>query len=369
MASKKSFGIPLHWLRRAGLCLILSSVQLHCLGYLARAGCGQLEIMWNRRPIPEVIADDQTAPEVRRRLEHVEIVRDYARERLGLAVADTYTSYSHLDREAIAWNVSASERLRLRAKTWWFPIVGEVPYLGFFSKAEATELRDELAGQGWDTIVSTVSAYSTLGWFDDPLVSPQMRYSEWQLAELVIHESTHATLWFPGDVSFNESFASFVGRTGALQFYREQFGADSPEYAERLRHLREINELSLIFRNYAKKLNDTYDQNKTDDWKSGEKYRLLEELKNTLVQKEPEFRTLNLKNLRDREWNNAHFLMYLRYESGEDFFEQEFDICHRQWPCFLQRMHDLESLDENERRKLLHAEAKEQNNSGASQPE
>ncbi|MEQ9364502.1 MAG: aminopeptidase [Leptospirales bacterium] len=322
---------------------------------MSRAGCGQLEILWNRRPIPEVIADTATPEEVRAKLEHMQRVRGFALERMGLSVADTFTSYSHLERDAVAWNVSASEELRLKPKTWWFPIVGEVPYLGFFSKTEARKLRAELEQDGWDAIVTPVAAYSTLGWFDDPLVSPQMRYSEWQLAELLIHESSHATLWFPGDVTFNESFASFVGRTGALQYYREEYGASSPAYRDHLAYLAESNELSLMLRGYAKMLNDTYNQNKADDWKRERRYRLLKELKATLTRKESAFRFLNLKRLREREWNNAHFLSLLRYESGETYFATVFNGCNQRWDCFLEKMGSLKELGSEKRRELLNA--------------
>ncbi|MCR9140797.1 MAG: aminopeptidase [bacterium] len=335
------------------LSALILATETACVGYLARAGCGQLEILWNRRPIPEVLADSATPEEVRAKLEHVQRVREFALDQMGLHVAETFTEYSHLDRSAVAWNVSASEQLRLKAKTWWFPIVGEVPYLGFFSRDEAEDLQSELAAEGWDAIVTTVAAYSTLGWFDDPLVSPQMRYSERQLAELLIHESSHATLWFPGDVGFNESFASFVGREGALQYYREKYGANSSIYRAQLAYLEESNELSLILRQYAKKLNDTYNQNKTDDWKRESRYRLLQELRAELIQKESAFRYLNLKRLSEREWNNAHFLSHLRYESGESFFAAEFAACGREWDCFLKRMHALNERSPAERRALL----------------
>lgn len=343
---------PVNW-KMLILCSLMLLLETSCVGYLTRAGCGQLEILWNRRPIPEVIADPSTPEEVRSKLEHIQRVRGFALQHMGLKVADTFTAYSHLDRTAVAWNVSASEKLKLKPKTWWFPIVGEVPYLGFFTKAEAEELRAELEAEGWDAIVTTVAAYSTLGWFDDPLVSPQMGYSEWQLAELLIHESSHATLWFPGDVGFNESFASFVGREGARQYYHEHYGLSNDIYQNHLAYLAEINELSLIFHNYAKMLNDTYNQNKTDDWKLETRYHLLKELGEVLERQESAFRILNLKRFRDREWNNAHFLSHLRYESGEAYFAQEFEACAKRWDCFLERMTALNEQAPEERRRLL----------------
>lgn len=339
---------------RTAVLLLLALTQTACLGYLSRAGMGQLEILWNRRPIPEVIADPKTEPEIRRKLEHVQKVRIFAADQLGLQVDDTYTQYTKLERDALAWNVSGSRKLRFEAKTWWFPIVGTVPYLGFFSKAEAEAARRELEAEDYEAIVTTVAGYSTLGWFDDPLVSPQARFSDLSLAELVIHESAHATLWFPGDVGFNESFASFVGRAGAYRFYEELHGPDSPTIVRHRRYLQEINDLSLILHHYAKLLNDTYNQNKTDDWKLQSRYRLIEELRETLRRRAPEFQILNLKRLQEREWNNAHFLSHLRYQSGENYFERVFeDECSGQWPCFLGKMQALRDIPTDERRALL----------------
>ncbi len=320
--------------------------------YLARAGCGQMEILWKREPIRDVIADPATGTEERAKLLHVERVREFARRELGLRVEDTYTSYSRLDREAIAWNVSASRELALEPKTWWFPIVGRVPYLGFFTKEEAEDLRAELEAEGWDVIVSTVAAYSTLGWFDDPLVSPQLQSSEWWLASLVIHESAHATVWFPGDVRFNESFASFVETEGALQFYRQTFGPDSEEYRSRIRLLLEAKEYSLILRRYAEKLNHLYAADDPEERKRVGKRRLLEELRTELLRRAPEFRELNLRKRAEREFNNAHFLSHLRYRSGSDFFQTRFEACERRWSCFLESMQKLEGLDAADRRKL-----------------
>ncbi len=342
------------------LVLVLAAAQSACLGYLSRAGMGQLEILWNRRPIPEVIADPSTPPEVRRKLEHVQEVRSFAADQLGLAVADTYTQYTELDREALAWNVSGSRKLRVEARTWWFPIVGTVPYLGFFSKAEAEAAREELEAEDYEAIVTTVAGYTTLGWFDDPLVSPQVRFSDLSLAELVIHESAHATLWFQGDGGFNESFASFVGRAGAYRFYEEKHGPDSPTIVRHRRYLKELDDLSLILHSYAKLLNDTYNQNKTDDWKFESRIRLIEELRETLRQKQPEFRVLNLKRLIEREWNNAHFLSHLRYQSGENYFERVFEEdCASEWACFLGKMQALRDLDPAGRRALLKSDANE----------
>ena len=221
--------------------LIFTIITLTALSFLCgqcyalRQTWGQIEILRLRRPIPEVLADANTPQTVRQKLLFVEKVRRFIQERMQLDIAQTFQYYTQLDRPELAWNVSASESLALKAKTWWFPIVGDVPYLGYFEYADAKAKADALRKEGWDVSLNTVAAYSTLGWFDDPLLSTQLNYSKWYLAQLLIHECAHANLWFVDDVSFNESFASFVGQQGALQFFKESYGVKA--YRARLARL------------------------------------------------------------------------------------------------------------------------------------
>lgn len=325
-----------------------------CLGYLARAGCGQFHILWNRRPVAEVLADPATPAAVREKLRHMEVVREFARERLGLETGDIYTSYTHIDRDAAAYNVTASEELRLEPKTWWFPIVGSVPYLGFFSRAEAEEQEAELKATGYDTRVREVPAYSTLGWFDDPVLSSQMRYSRRYLTGLVIHEAAHATLWFPGDVNFNESFASFVEREGGLLFLREREGESGPSYRRALSAMAE-NRLAVdIFRKTAAELKRAFGGPGTDGEKRAAKRAAIEELRREFRARRREFRVLDVERLAKAPYNNAYFLAYLRYESGGDFFAREFKKCEKSWTCFFGKMRELRNLSVAERARLLH---------------
>lgn len=324
-----------------------------CLGYLARAGCGQAQILLGREPINEVIADPETPEEVRRKLEHVERVRTFANEHLGLRAGETYTTYTFTGRDAAAYNVTASEPLRLEAHTWWFPVVGSVPYLGYFSREEAQEKADALSREGFDVLVSDVPAYSTLGWFDDPLLSSQMSYSDVYLTHLVIHESAHRTLWFPGDVSFNESFASFVEREGALQFYREN-GQD--EVAGRLIELRaEQARLNVLFREYALQLETLYQSGRERQALLEGKTAIIEQFRSELLRQAPTFRILRLEEMAGTDFNNAHFLQYLRYSGGSGFFARQFAGCAGSWPCFFDRMTKLVDLSPEDRRALLEA--------------
>lgn len=324
-----------------------------CLAYLARAGCGQLDILRRREPLERVLADPATPAEVRERLVFVGEVRAFANERLGLNARTTFTTYARLDRSAVAWNVTASAPLALEPRTWNFPIVGRVPYLGYYSREEADRKAAELANEGYDVLVSEVAAYSTLGWFNDPLLSPQMAYSRYFLASLLIHESTHATLWFPGDVDFNESFASFVEREGAAQFFREAYGVRSREYLQIDGARAERSRMAALYRSAAKELASAYARNIPDSEKIAEKRRIIGEFHEQLRALTAEFQWIRPEVESVEVYNNAHFLSYLRYTSGSDYFKMQFEEVKGDWGVFFERMRRLQALTPEERRRLL----------------
>lgn len=178
-----------------------------------------MKILRGRRPFEEVISDVRTDEETRRKLRLARQARAFAIHMLGLNAGDSYTSFTQLEKDTLAWVLSAAHKDRLESKTWWFPIVGRMPYKGYFSEDGARKAQGELEKKGLDTYLRTTSAFSTLGWFADPLVSSLLRYDDVDLVETIIHEVSHNHLFVKGRVRFNESFATFVGRTGAIRFF------------------------------------------------------------------------------------------------------------------------------------------------------
>ena len=187
--------------------------------YVIRAGWEEAKILRARQPIPEVILAPTTDEVTRGKLTLAREAREFARDQLGLDVGDSYTSYTELERDTLAMVLSAAYRDRLTPKTWWFPVVGRVPYRGFFSLDDALAAQRKLEGDGLDTYLRPTSAFSTLGWFADPLLSTIVRYDEVELVTTIIHELSHNHLFVSGQVRFNESFATWVGRTGAIEFF------------------------------------------------------------------------------------------------------------------------------------------------------
>lgn len=211
---------------RTGL-LVATLVSLSgCYGLHALSG--QLSILCNREDIEDVLADPHTTPLERRRLELVQATRRYAIDAIGLAENGSYTCVYDTQGGPVAWNVSASSPDALAPYLWTFPFVGTIPYVGFFAREPAAELARDLRAEGLDVLVLPVPAYSTLGWFDDPVFSSMLFRDESSLVETVIHELAHATVWIDGDAVFNENLASFVGEQGARDFFRKRGGAADP---------------------------------------------------------------------------------------------------------------------------------------------
>jgi predicted aminopeptidase len=188
--------------------------------YLARAGWEESKILWRRRSIVKMVADTSVPRATRRKLQLVLDAREFARRSLDLKVGNSFTTYSPLEHDTLVLVLSAAYRDRLENYGWWFPIVGRVPYKGYFDFGEAQADERNFVRRGFDTYLRPASAFSTLGFFDDPVVSTTLKSDTLSLANTVIHELTHNTFYAPGQAVFNESFANFVGAHGATWFFR-----------------------------------------------------------------------------------------------------------------------------------------------------
>jgi predicted aminopeptidase len=241
------------------LVLVLSLAALLCgcesVAFYAQAIGGQLGVMRSARPLDSWLSDPQTTPQLRERLETARRIREFASRELALPENGSYTSYADLRRPYVVWNVFAAPRFSVEPKRECFPFTGCVSYRGFFSEDLARRHAERLRKQGYDVYVGGVPAYSTLGWFDDPLLSTFIRYPDAQLARLLFHELAHQVAYARDDTAFNESFAVVVeeegvrrwlraeGRTGELADFQAAQGRKrevAAGVAETRRRLREI---------------------------------------------------------------------------------------------------------------------------------
>ena len=210
-------------LRRAAALAILATLAIGTTGcYEWQAAVGQAAVLWRRRPIARVIADPATPARLRAQLREVTAIRDFAIRDLDLPDNGSYRSYAAIDRPYVVWNVFAAPRFSLRAKRWCYPLVGCMAYRGYFSRRRARALARRLRAGGDDVAVEGVAAYSTLGHFDDPVLSTMMGWSDVDLAGIIFHELTHQRLFVPGDTRFDEGFATFVEREGVRRWLEAQ---------------------------------------------------------------------------------------------------------------------------------------------------
>ncbi len=205
--------------------LLISLSPMAC--YLSRGAWEEGKILARRQPIAKLVADRKTDSTTRRKLAVVLAARQYAKDSIGLKTEESFTTYSKLDRDTLVLVLSVAYRDKLQPYTWWFPIVGRVPYKGFFDFDEAKKAAKSFHEDGYDVALRPSAAFSTLGWFNDPLTSTTLARDSLDLANTVIHEVTHNTFYAPGQAVFNESFANFVGARGAAAFFRSRGQPDA----------------------------------------------------------------------------------------------------------------------------------------------
>src|SRR5262245_58234042 len=222
--------VAVRWLRQA---LELSPVRLLagvlCLpwlagcgtvGYYAQAIRGQCQILHRQEPIARLLQDTNTPPRLRQRLELVLRLREFAERDLGLDANGHYRHYADLRRPFAVWNVYAAPEFSLKAKAWWYPVVGRLEYQGYFDEAKARRYASRLATDGYDVYVGGVPAYSTLGWFRDPVLNTFVFDDDVDLADTLLHELAHQRLFVAGDTDFNEAFATAVAEAGVQRWLR-----------------------------------------------------------------------------------------------------------------------------------------------------
>jgi predicted aminopeptidase len=200
--------------------------------YLVRAAVAEAKILAHRRPITAIIADSATKSSVSAKLRLVLAARAFAADSIGLAAKQSFTTFSQLERDTLVLVLSGAYRDRLASYTWWFPVVGRVPYKGFFDFPAARAAARKLDADGFDVYLRPSPAFSTLGWFNDPLLSTSLGADSLDLANTVIHELTHNTYYASGQAVFNESFANFVGARGSAWFFRARGSPAAADQAD-----------------------------------------------------------------------------------------------------------------------------------------
>jgi len=289
------------------------------LGYYGQAIGGHYSILGRTRPIDQMLADPATAPETRTKLTRVLAMREFASRTLALPDNDSYRHYADLDRPFAVWNVFAAPELSLKPKEWCFLFVGCVAYRGYFERADAERLAAELRAEGYDVYVGGASAYSTLGWFNDPLLNTMIGRPEPELAGLIFHELAHQLLYVRGDTVFNESFATTVEREGVRRWLATQ--NEPAEYAAYLERTRRREELTALIMDYRARLEALYDSESEHADKRAGKQALLQALQRDYTQWKRRWHNFAGFDSWMEDFNNAKFASVGLYHDHLAAFE------------------------------------------------
>ncbi len=305
--------------------LIFCIFNFRLLSYGIAQLQGQLSIVYNAKPIEDVLADPSFPDSLNEKLLLIEEIKKFAIDSLGLKPTKNYSTLYNQHGKPLLMNLTAAEKFQLKAYTWNFPMLGTVSYKGFFNFEKGKKEMEELKKKNYDVDYSPVSAWSTLGWFRDPIFSGMLRRNEGQLAELIIHEMTHATIYLKSSVDFNENLASAVGETGAEKFLASKYGTQSSQLTTYLNEQDDYNRFAKHLLAGTKLLDSLYKaiENKTESEKELQKKKQITEIISALDT--VSFHNSKYKTrFKDAELpNNAYFLSFVRYDSQKDEMKRE----------------------------------------------
>ncbi len=313
----------------AVLCGLLASATLvvelvspaSMVGYLARQGLFQAELLWGRIPVEELLASGSLTADRTANLRRVAPIKEFGRT-LGLASTENYETINPTWKRQI-WNLSACRPTQFESVRWTFPVVGSMPYIGFFRQPDAAERAADLERSGYDVYLRTAGAYSTLGWFADPVLPDMLDWPEPALADTLLHELAHATLWIPGSAMFNESFASAVGEAASAQWMVHTYGAGSTEVTDLTRARADAERYRGVLHRVYEDLEAVFD----DASLNSSEQRLRKAMIYESIPRRaadagvgpPRRRTGAIQR---GTWNNARLVQFRTYNRGAAWFRQ-----------------------------------------------
>ena len=256
---------------------MLATNSCASLSYYQQSISGHLAIMRKRQPIAALLQQKDMPADLRDKLRQSVTIRKYASAVLFLPDNDSYSSYADLGRKYVLWNVVATPEFSLQPLKWCYMVVGCLSYRGYFSRHDAVQFADDLKRDGYDVYVAGVTAYSTLGWFSDPIVNPMLQYDSTYLARVMFHELAHQLIYFANDTEFNEAFADAVAEYGVSRWLQdEQRLKQAGEFQQTLGRENDFNRLVL---NYRTKLDRLYQSNQGKNELRRQKQALFDDMK------------------------------------------------------------------------------------------
>jgi predicted aminopeptidase len=316
------------------------------VGYLFHVGKGQLRIVCGSRETEAVLHDPEVPEASKEKIRLILEAKAFGERELGLAPSKNYTRYYLVEHPPVAYNLTASPKLEIEAYRWCFPIAGCMPYKGFFTREEAMRESGRMSEGDYDTYVRPVGAYSTLGWFKDPIFSTMLQYRDGSLVEVVLHEMVHRTIFVKGRGAFNEGVATFVGEKGAEAFFRSR-GDASLEWLEAMQRKKEAKKLfqKTMF-DLADRLRALYGSSRPEAEKLLERGRVFEEAKEALRQGLQALGSSRYSGILREDWNNAFLVSYLTYHQDPDLWRALYDRFDRDLMAMVGWLKQLEDEED-----------------------
>ncbi len=316
-----------------GLLLVVLALgvwQRDLVSYGYMQARGQLHIMLNTRPVTEVLADPSYPDSLKGKIRLIQEIKRFAQDSLGLNPSDNFTTYHDQQGKPLMWVLVGSARYALKSVDYAIPLLGTFSYKGFFDRERLVSADSLLQQEGYDTRINEVAAYSTLGFFKDPILSSMLKRTEGSLAELIIHELTHGTLFIKDQLEYNENLADFVGEYGAERFMAQKHGRDSAPYRNYLATKAYYERFDDHILSGTKQLDSVYSAFKPSTpvaVKEAVKWKTIETIMTTTDTLTDE--RVNHSGRR-RVWmktdlpNNAYFVGFLTYRKQQNRFKKEF---------------------------------------------
>lgn len=321
--------------------------------YYLQAMSGQKKLMQSRQNIQSVLDDPATSDELAGQLETAEQIKVFAQSELGLPVEDSYSSYVEVEGEALVWNVIATREFSLEPKKWCFPVAGCVPYRGYFERQKAQDSADRLSRKGMDVIVSPAAAYSSLGWFKDPLLSTMLSGSDIRLAAYLFHELAHQRLYVKNDGLFNEGYASYVEEAGVRTWleFRNQ-----PDQLQNWLKLQQVNkDFSSLVGKTRFQLAGLYLSEQPEDIMRKKKAEIFSVFESDyqVLSDEKWQGTRYYSSWFQKPLNNARLALYNTYEGSHCAFQHLWNQGGGNWQKFHQLAEQKSRLPKEERKQWL----------------
>ncbi len=322
------------------------------VGYYLQSAGGQLDLMARARPIPEVLDDPESAPFTQAQLRLVQRIRRFAVTQLDLPDNGSYRSYADVQREALVWSVVAAPALSLEPYQWCYPVIGCANYRGYFQSSDARVMANRLGHQGWDVAVEPVPAYSTLGWFADPLPSTVVDWPEPELAGLIFHELAHQKVYAADDSAFNESYATLVEQEGVGRWLKENGSVETIARWKRQRERKKA--FAALVTNTRGELAKLYASDAEEHDKLSGKAKLFDALRHDYRELKKQW---NGSSAYDRwfarDLNNAHLASFQTYAKWVPALRQLLHEAGGKMLVFHERCEALASLSLEQRQGAL----------------